>query len=181
MIHAGEVQATGTACSDLNTWPLGVIWLLKWVRYVSISLPSNITLLKPWSNTNYSVLSIVSHIALFHMNFMFISTKYSDMIYIMYGSWIQSAGNTIWNKWGWREHVTCGCISQVNPDFEEESAEQRSSVSQSDLLLFECLCWLTNRYLICPILCWIFAFCYRWRTLHPLISRSDNLYLAAAT
>lgn len=35
MIHAGEVQATGTAYLGSNTWLLGVIWLQKWVRYVS--------------------------------------------------------------------------------------------------------------------------------------------------
>lgn len=64
MIRAEEVQATGTACSDLNTWPLGVIWLLKWVRYVSICLPSYITQLKTWSHTNCSVLSVLSRITL---------------------------------------------------------------------------------------------------------------------
>lgn len=32
MIHVGVVQDIGTAYSDLNTWPLGVIWLLKWVK-----------------------------------------------------------------------------------------------------------------------------------------------------
>lgn len=36
MIHAGEAQATGTACLGSNTWPQGVIWLQKWVRYVSL-------------------------------------------------------------------------------------------------------------------------------------------------
>ncbi len=39
MTHAGEVQATGTACSGLNTWPQVVIWLLRWVRCVSTSKP----------------------------------------------------------------------------------------------------------------------------------------------
>lgn len=35
MTHVEEVQATGTACLGLNTWPQGVIWLQRWVRYVS--------------------------------------------------------------------------------------------------------------------------------------------------
>lgn len=36
MIHAGEVQATGTASLGSNIWLQGVIWLQKWVRYVSL-------------------------------------------------------------------------------------------------------------------------------------------------
>lgn len=35
MTHVGEVQATGTVCSGLNTWPQGVTWLLRWVRCVT--------------------------------------------------------------------------------------------------------------------------------------------------
>lgn len=46
MTHVGEVQATGTACLDLNTWPQVVIWLLRWVRCVSTSFPFYLKLLK---------------------------------------------------------------------------------------------------------------------------------------
>lgn len=34
-ILAGEVQATGTACSGLNIWPQGAIWQPRSVRFVS--------------------------------------------------------------------------------------------------------------------------------------------------
>lgn len=88
---------------------------------------------------------------------------------------MHNAEITILNECGWGGYLTCGCVSQVNPDFEEESAEQRSSVSQLDLFPSECLatsCWLLHCYWSYLInLCWIFTFCSRWWTLHPLISR----------
>lgn len=59
-------------------------------------------------------------------------------------------------------------FAQVNPDLEEESVEQRSAVSYFDE------CWWALHYwsLICSFIHGgFFAFCSRWWTLHPLISR----------
>lgn len=36
MTHAEEAQAIGTVCSGLSIWPLGAIWLQRWVRCVSV-------------------------------------------------------------------------------------------------------------------------------------------------
>lgn len=70
----------------------------------------------------------------------------------------------------------------MNPDFEEESAEQRSSVRHclfSSTGLARHVACVTAVNPNCSFLCWIFAFCSRWWTSHPLISRYFDIILAA--
>lgn len=61
MILAEEVQATGTACSGLNIWPLGAIWQPRSVRFVSGALCHDFCNLKleKWFSLKFSSIEMM--------------------------------------------------------------------------------------------------------------------------